>query len=62
MTNAKPTKLGAVLRSYRLLKELDLRTLGKEIGVSAPTLMRIEAGRQTDAGTLLKILNWMIRG
>lgn len=61
MTNNKPTKLGACLRSYRLLKELDLRTLGKEIGISAPTLMRIEAGRQTDAGTLLKILNWMLR-
>lgn len=61
MTNDRPKKLGAVLRCYRLLKELDLRTLGKEIGISAPTLMRIEAGRATDADTLMKILNWMTR-
>jgi transcriptional regulator with XRE-family HTH domain len=60
MTNGKPKKLGAVLRCYRLLKELDLRTLGKEIGLSAPTLMRIEQGRSVDAETLLKILNWML--
>lgn len=61
MTNGKPKKLGQVLRCYRLLRELDLRTLGKDIGVSAPTLMRIEAGRACDADTLLKILNWLLR-
>lgn len=60
MTNGKPKKLGAVIRCYRLLKEMDLRTLGKEIGVSAPTLLRIEQGRAIDADTLMKILNWML--
>lgn len=58
--NAKDRKLGAVLRCYRLLKELDLRTLGKEIGISAPTLMRIEKGRGCDDATLMRILNWLI--
>ena len=61
MTDGKPKKLGEVLRCYRLLREKDLRTLGKEIGLSAPTLMRIEAGRACDADTLLKILNWLLR-
>lgn len=61
MTNGKPKKLGAVLRSYRLLREMDLRTLGAEIGVSAPTILRIERGRAIDADTLMKVLNWMLR-
>lgn len=61
MTKGNPKKLGAVLRSYRLLREMDLRTLGAEIGVSAPTVLRIEQGRAIDADTLLKILNWLLR-
>lgn len=61
MTKGKPKKLGLALRSYRLLRDMDLRALGKEIGISAPTLMRIERGRNTDADTLLKILTWMLR-
>lgn len=61
MTKGRPKRLGAVLRCYRLLNQLDLRTVGRQIGVSAATLMRIEAGRATDADTLLKILNWMLR-
>lgn len=60
MTNGKRKKLGSVLRCYRLLKELDLRTLAKEIGTSSATLCRIESGRAIDAETLLKILNWML--
>jgi transcriptional regulator with XRE-family HTH domain len=61
MTNGKPKKLGLVLRSYRLLRELDLRTLGQEIGISAPTLMRIEAGRACDSDTFMKILLWLTK-
>lgn len=61
MTNGKPKRLGEVLRCYRLLNRLDLRSFGKQVGLSAPTLLRIEAGRACDADTLMKILNWMLR-
>lgn len=53
-------KLGEVLRKYRIMNELTLREVGKEIGIGAATLMRLEQGRIPDGATLAKILNWLL--
>ena len=53
-------KLGIVLRKYRLMKKCDLRTQAKELGIAAATLLRIEQGKDCDAKTLAKILNWLM--
>lgn len=52
-------KLGTVLKKYRLMMELDLRSLAKEIGVGASTLMRLEHGHEPDYRTFKKILDWL---
>jgi transcriptional regulator with XRE-family HTH domain len=52
-------KLGKVIRKYRVTSELTLREVGKEIGISAATLMRVEEGRDPDGSTLAKILAWL---
>jgi transcriptional regulator with XRE-family HTH domain len=53
--------LGKVLRSYRHHEEISLRALAKQIGISAPTLMRVERQmiHDTDAKTFMKILVWL---
>ena len=53
-------KLGVVLKKYRLMMELDLRTLAKEMGISAATLMRVEMGHQPSGETLSRILIWLM--
>lgn len=52
-------KLGIVVHKYRLLAELTLRELGKEIGISAATLMRLEQGHSPDGVTLAKVFAWL---
>ena len=52
-------KLGKVIRKYRVTSELTLREVGKEIGIGAATLMRLEQGRDPDGPTLLKIFAWL---
>jgi DNA-binding XRE family transcriptional regulator len=52
-------KLGTVIRRYRIMSELSLRDVGKEIGIGAATLMRLEQGRETDSGTIAKVLAWL---
>ena len=52
-------RLSEVLRKWRALREITLRELAAEFGISAPTLSRIEHGRQCDAETLVKILVWL---
>ena len=49
-------KLGDVLRKYRLLTNLTLRQLGDAIGISAATLMRIEASGQWAVGSRQQLL------
>ena len=51
--------LGIVMKKYRLMMELDLRTLGKEIGIGASTLMRLEMGHDPDYRTFKKVLDWL---
>jgi len=54
-------KLGEVLRSYRMHKEISLRVLADEIGISHPTLQRIETQsiHDIDYKTMMRILNWL---
>lgn len=52
-------KLGLLIKKYRTMMDIDLRTLAKEIGVSAATLMRLEHGYIPDGTTIKKTLAWM---
>jgi transcriptional regulator with XRE-family HTH domain len=52
-------KLGTVIRKYRVNSELSLREVGKEIGIGAATLMRLEQGRDPDGQTVAKVLAWL---
>jgi transcriptional regulator with XRE-family HTH domain len=54
-------KLGQVIRRYRVTGEVSLRDMGKDIGISAATLMRLEQGRDPDGATLTKVLIWLFR-
>ncbi len=53
------TRLGEMLRLYRTVRQLSLREIAPDIGISAATLMRIEAGQAYDAATLLKLWTWL---
>ena len=54
--------MGIVIKSYRIHKEISLRVLAIEIGISASTLSRIENGNfKPDLVTFKKILDWLIK-
>lgn len=57
MAQAKLGSLGNDVRKHRENKTL--RDAAKEIGISAATLMRIEAGRVPDVETYGKICAWL---
>jgi len=40
------------------MMDIELRSLAKEIGISAATLMRIEHGYIPDGETMAKVLAW----
>lgn len=51
--------LGELLRNKRARACQSLRDAAGEIGVSAPTLQRIETGQVPTTSTLLKISQWL---
>ena len=53
-------KLGEVLRKWRLMSEIDLRTAASWMNTDASTLIRIEQGRSPSAETLRNILLWLL--
>jgi transcriptional regulator with XRE-family HTH domain len=55
------TNLGAMLKRYRVNESLGLRELAQRVGVSAPTLMRVEHGFGMDADTFMALLTWMLK-
>ena len=55
----KLTMMAVLLRKWRLISELDLRTAAKRIGIGYATLYRIEEGREPDLRTWLKIQEWL---
>ena len=58
---ARPHPLGEMLLLYRTVHRLNLRELGKVIGIGHATLMRIETGKQCDVPTFLKLVRWLVR-
>lgn len=50
-------KLSSMIKSKR--GKLGLRAAAKEIGISAPTLSRIEQGNLPDIETYVKICDWL---
>jgi transcriptional regulator with XRE-family HTH domain len=54
-------RIGELLKKWRILNERTLRDLGKEIGVSAATLMRIEQGHAVDSATMVALIDWLFK-
>jgi transcriptional regulator with XRE-family HTH domain len=53
------TPLGEMLTLYRAAHGLTVRDLAPRMGISYPTLNRIERGEQCDVPTFLKLVAWM---
>lgn len=54
--------LGDVLYKWRAMSRLGLRGAGREIGLSAPSISRIENGETVpDGKNLMKIFNWLMK-
>jgi transcriptional regulator with XRE-family HTH domain len=53
------TPLGEMLTLYRAAYGLSGRELAPLIGISNPTLNRIERGEQCDVQTFLRLLAWL---
>lgn len=51
--------LSELLRNKRSRECLSLRDAATEIGVSAPTLQRLEGGQAPTTSTLLKLSQWL---
>jgi transcriptional regulator with XRE-family HTH domain len=56
---SRPTPLGEMLTLYRASHGLSGRDLAPRIGVSHPTLNRIERGEQCDVPTFMKLATWL---
>lgn len=57
-------RIGRLLNSYRRVgrtNEIGLRTLAGELGISAATLQRIEAGKECSGGVLARVFLWMLK-
>jgi transcriptional regulator with XRE-family HTH domain len=52
-------KVGSLLNTYREHTGLTLRELADEIGISHPTLLRIECGKEVDGSTMIKLFLWL---
>ena len=53
-----PVDLGDRVRAKRRSKQLSIREAAAEIGVSAPTLSRVERGALPDRQNLLRLARW----
>lgn len=53
-------RLGIVLRKWRLMFDLEVKDVAKEIGISASTLSRLEGGSMPDGETLAKVLCFLM--
>lgn len=53
-------KLGHVIRKWRGADGIGVREAAKQIGISHPTLSRIENGKPCNSEILAQVLLWMI--
>jgi transcriptional regulator with XRE-family HTH domain len=51
--------LGDLIRRRRKTDGLSLRDAADQVGVSAPTLQRVEAGQAPNSGNLIRIAEWL---
>lgn len=54
-------KLGQVVNDHRNAQGLTLRDLAKTLKVTAPTVQRIERGKEISAPTLRKVMDWLFQ-
>lgn len=54
------SRLGRVLVLYRATRNIGVRELSTECGVSAATISRIERGHAMDAATLIRLWTWLL--
>lgn len=59
-TPPRTTRLGRMLAIYRAARQVGLREVAKESGVSAATWSRIERGYAIDAVTLIRVWTWLV--
>ena len=52
-------RLGEVIRKWRRSSDLTIADAARQIGLTVPTLSRVERGEAMDAATLAKILIWL---
>lgn len=53
-------RLGDVLRKWRRGSDIGVREAAAQIGISAPTLSRVERGENMDGEILARILAWLL--
>lgn len=53
-------RFGQILKTFREQHRMSIRAFAEAIGIPWPTYAGIERGRSMQAGTLLKILGWML--
>jgi transcriptional regulator with XRE-family HTH domain len=58
-TDVDAELLGDLIRRRRKNGELSLREAADEIGVSAPTLQRVESGQIPNTSSLVRIAGWL---
>lgn len=52
-------KIGIILKRQRQLEDKNVREFAKELGISAPTLSRIENGSDVDCETMFKLMRYL---
>ncbi len=48
-----------LIRLYRVSHNKDLREMGKDMGITAAGVLRIEQGQAMRFETFVKVLNWL---
>lgn len=53
-------KINKIIRKWRVMSELPVREVAKEIGISPATFSRFERGEDTTGETLAAIMRWLL--
>lgn len=53
--------IGALIGLYRRVNNLTTKQLAEQIGISPSTLNRVEAGKDCDLDTMLKMIQWLFK-